>query len=303
MACLAIVVVLALVGLVVLMMHQWRRKRLTLRWWAVPAILIVGAASFPQSVVTTLYFLIQAKVMAPYDLALWITDAWREYGRYAAFVWVVGFPLILWRKGVVFEARRDAVRSAAVAILIMLPLTVFDSSLFWAANRAEKTDRISSISPDGLLRVTATAVVVENYAMHLEMVSEENASHPLVARRLASVGDIYWHWQAPILGLNAGTDFWDKGPLSRLFPEPDPYNSRPFDGCRIVWSSDSRVVYLLGGPDPPYASCVTYYDFSRNEGWTVSPGEIPPVLLYGDNLNKILVEHGGLAPQVGTTEP
>jgi hypothetical protein len=314
MACLAIVVVLALVALVVLMMHQWRRKRLTLRWWAVPAILIVGAASFPQSVVTTLYFLIQAKVMAPYDLALWITDAWREYGRYAAFVWVVGFPFILWRKGVVFDARRDAVRSVAVAILIMLPLTVFDSSMFWAANRPEKTDRISSVSPDGRRWVIAIGTQ-ERYSTRYTLLSEENVPHPWLARHLASV--VY-----PRLHDGPGFKFTGLFTFPRLGPDPQGFHMTQLWGEQLAWSADSRVVILIAamGNEPgkwapylaydfsgPEALIFAYGDFSNVEYLTRRPIDDEVFAEKKKALELLLNEHGGLAPQApavtGSTSP
>ncbi len=187
MPCLAIAIVLALLVLVVLILHQRHHGRLTFKWWAVPVLVAFAAASFPQSIITTLYFVIQSKFMAPYELALWITDDWREYGRYAAFIWVLGFPLVILLKGIVFTTRADAVRSIAVAILIMLPLTVIDSSLFWAANRAEKTERISSVSPDGQSRVTAIGTEGAKHSIVTNILCEDNVPHPWLARPLAAV--------------------------------------------------------------------------------------------------------------------
>jgi hypothetical protein len=310
MACLIIVVVMALVALLVLMLHQWYHKRLTFKWWVIPVILVVGGASFPQSIVTPLYFIVQIKVLAPYDLALWITDAWREYGRYAAFVWVIGFPLILWRKGITFETRRDAIRSVAVTILIMLPMTVFDANLFWTANQAEKIERISSVSPDGRLRVTAIGTEVERN-LNCTLICEDNVPLPWLSRRLHSEKIRFPYWFS---NDNDMLPWPVPDAISRLLSRSDMIRRLPMKGARLVWSADSKVVAFLAPtnqvPDTGFPRFV--YDFSRqSQAYFSHAAFYYTGFRYLGSLDNKYIEdyeffmtsHGGVVPQNDTKEP
>jgi hypothetical protein len=278
MSCLIILVVLAMGILAALTLHQRYHRRLTFRWWGLVLLAVFALASFPLSIDTTLYFLIQSKLMGPYELALWITDAWRQNGRYVAVVWLIGFPLVILLKGVAFTTRADAIRSIAAVILIMLPLTVIDSSLFWVGNRAENRHQWTAVSPDGRLRATAT-VTNRRDDCRYTLACEDNVPHPWLAR--------------PLTSLTAPRDLIT---VSADGSGPDP--ASPWAGVRLVWSKDSAVVCLLGVGD----FALFAYDFSRDQALSVlNPQQESArpegfyVSEFKDVVDRLISEHGGLA--------
>ncbi len=311
MVCLLILVVTALLVLVVLLFHQRHHGRLTVRWWGLVLLAAFAGASFPLSVVTTLYFLIQSKFMGPYELALWITDGWRQYGRYAAVVWLVGFPLVILLKGIVFTARQDAVRSISVAILIMLPLTVIDSSLFWVGNKSEKTQRLTSISPDGLRRVTAIGTQSRDSVTYT-LVCEDNVPHPWLARRLASTEINF----IELLGKPLMAPVTDSSILSHVWPNYEAPHLSLLESTRLAWSPDNLVVALIDSFEkPPIAwHPLIAYDFFRKKAVIIDFDELwigpneelcrpigPAIERKMEPFDRLLDEHGGLAPQPAAT--
>jgi hypothetical protein len=280
MNCLVLIAALALLVLVMLTLHQRRHKRLRLRWWAPPVLVGLVLASLPMSFVTTVYFLIQSTVMAPADLALWITEAWRDVGRFTALIWVIGFPLVIRLKGVEFTTPKDAVRSVVAAIAILLPLTVLDAGTFWMNSALEHRDQVAAVSLDGGLRVTAARSWTSD-ASRYRLVCEANQPHPFFLRDLGSMKLAYIKW--PDDGGKEG-------------------GGAPMPGHRLAWSRDGRVVALWFLDWPLMA-----YDFSQGRimtltdaAWalavpTSSETEDAQAGRFRRALDRLVAEHGGPA--------
>jgi hypothetical protein len=283
MPCLALTVLLSLLVLAVLAIHQYRRKRLTVRWWGAALLAVFTLASFPLTIITTAYFLIQSHFLAPDDLGLWITGAWQDYGRYASLAWVVGFPLVIKLKGVEFASPRHAGWSIGIAIAIMLPLTVADAAVFWVDTQTGQRTEISAVSPDGAW--LATAVRTGNPAVcRYTLVSEENVRRPWLSRTLASV--------------TIGTP----EELAALGPPEAPGAQPSLDMDRLAWSRDGQIVALWRG-----GQVMIVYDFSRGGALTLSDpawvqeGETGEAERPGrwrrfrEAAERLMQEHGGAA--------
>jgi hypothetical protein len=282
MPCLTLTVLLSLLALAVLAIHQYRRKRLTMRWWGAVLLAVFALASFPLTVITAAYFLLQNRFLAPNDLGLWIISTWQDYGRYASLVWVVGFPLVIKLKGVQFASARHAGWSIGIAIAIMLPLTLLDSSAFWASIVMDLRTEVSAVSPDGLVRVTAIRTERSNFC-HYSLVSEENISRPWLSRSLATV-------------TVSREDLAAARPSEPAAGEPAMIQDR------LAWSRDSRVVALWRDALPMAA-----YDFSRGLAFTLSDpewgveGEAGPEAALArwrrlsEAIDRLMREHGGAA--------
>jgi hypothetical protein len=281
MPCLTLTVALLLLALAVLVLHQYRRKRLTLRWWGAVLLAASALASFPLSLISTVYLLIQIHLMAPYELGLWITGGWLEYGRYACLAWVVGFPLVIQLKGVEFASRSATAWSIGVAMAVMLVLTAADAALLWDATQPGRRVETSAASPDGAQRATAIRWMLKD-TCHYELVVEKNIAHPWLARSLVTV--------------TLAPDDLAAGWSSAAAQTP------PSGEDRVIWSRDSQVVIVMAAAEG--GQVVAVYDFSQQQALTPAEregGDNPTGrpgrwLQFVRTVMMLLREHGGEAP-------
>ena len=239
-----------------------RRSRLVFSWWSLIVFLLSILASSPRLLFDFMHDL-WGEVLPP----LWLREAWKDYSWPILFIWVLVFGLLLCFRCLRFTSRRTAVIATAAVAVLVAPVVLFDwyllhNPIFLPASTKEAT----SVSPDGLKRVTAFQQYYHDAVLYrLEV--EENRSWPGSAAILAS---FYLH----------------HGDL----PKNAVYE--------LVWSRDSQVVLFLCQGKPAVA-----HDFSTNavisEPWETYWGTEKGAMdfaVFQEQVDALMRAHGGPAP-------
>jgi hypothetical protein len=186
--------------------------------------------SFPFSLVTLAYSLLTEEMVRGHDLALWITNSWRNIGALLALNWVVVFAFLKATKGIIVLSPKTIAASKRVLTGTLIFFTLADAGFFLLFSNFDRPKMVcSAVSPDGSIKATAGFHGFLDASWFI--VLERNAVCPVFA--VAAYGD-----DAP------------------------PHGANTMGKKMLAWSKDSQVVSLWFGPVP-----VSAYDRKEGRKW------------------------------------